>query len=254
MTIIYITLFTLCFILSGLLWLGLIPNTINRLQNFISKNKNHSLSNNTLLYLLSLSFITVFLHLIFLSQAIITSEAVSLLDQNLNNLILTTRHTWLTKLFLFITDFGLWQMAIVAGIGLSAYCWMHRQKIFISAYAITVTGAGLASLFGKQLLQRTRPSFPVYQELNFSFPSGHATMAIAIYGFLLYFYLRQAQHKTHQSLIVIFFTSLIISIGFSRLYLGVHYLTDVIGGYLLGLLWLIIGISIVEQHIAPPKR
>ena len=86
----------------------------------------------------------------------------------------------------------------------------------------------------------------VYDETFFSFPSGHATIAVACYGFIAYFLIRQT--GTWRSRFNLSFAAimLIAAIGFSRLYLGVHFLSDVLGGYLLGLLWLIIGICMTE--------
>jgi len=87
---------------------------------------------------------------------------------------------------------------------------------------------------------------PVYVETSYSFPSGHATIAVAFYGFLIYVVWRNTKSWTYK--INLLFAGLVIiaAIGFSRLYLGVHFLSDVLSGYLLGLLWLIISVSMVE--------
>jgi len=89
-------------------------------------------------------------------------------------------------------------------------------------------------------------------EKSFSFPSGHATIAVALFGFLSYIIIRE--YQSWRVKVNIFFTTLllIILIGFSRIYLGVHYVSDVWEGYLLGALWLIIGISI-SQYLFSKK-
>jgi len=115
---------------------------------------------------------------------------------------------------------------------------------------VTICGGGIFSLFGKVAFHRQRPSgIAVFTETSFSFPSGHATIATALYGFLVYFLWRQTD--SWRTKLNIFFTGsvFILAIGFSRLYLGVHFLSDVLGGYLLGLLWLNIGICMVEWHL-----
>jgi len=97
---------------------------------------------------------------------------------------------------------------------------------------------------GKIVFHRPRPEFPVYVETSFSFPSGHATIAIALYGFLAYILIQEVH--SWKKKVNIFFGAILLAIliGLSRLYLGVHYVSDILGGYLLGFLWLIVGISI----------
>lgn len=86
----------------------------------------------------------------------------------------------------------------------------------------------------------------VYAEHSFSFPSGHATVAVAFYGFVGYLLMRFTQSWNRK--VNIFFTTLliIIAIGFSRVYLGEHYLSDVWSGYLVGAMWLILAVSFSE--------
>ena len=93
----------------------------------------------------------------------------------------------------------------------------------------------------------------MYIEDTFSFPSGHATIAVGFYGFLVYILFRQIKNWKYKINALFFSITLILAIGLSRLYLGVHFLSDVWGGYLLGALWLLIGITISEwlQHRKP---
>jgi undecaprenyl-diphosphatase len=93
----------------------------------------------------------------------------------------------------------------------------------------------------------------VYAENSFSFPSGHATIGVAFYGFVGYVLMRFA--KSWNMKVNIFFATIliIIAIGVSRVYLGVHYISDVWSGYLVGSMWLIIAISFSEwfEHLNP---
>ncbi|MEO0934607.1 MAG: phosphatase PAP2 family protein, partial [Cyanobacteria bacterium J06641_2] len=72
---------------------------------------------------------------------------------------------------------------------------------------------------------------------NYSFPSGHAMVSLVVYGFIGYLLI--ANFRSWSSVILFFTTLLILAIGFSRLYLGVHWPTDIITGYAAGLVWLI---------------
>ncbi|MCL4417351.1 MAG: LssY C-terminal domain-containing protein, partial [Actinobacteria bacterium] len=93
---------------------------------------------------------------------------------------------------------------------------------------------------------RPRPQSAIFFENSFSFPSGHSAIAIAFYGFIAYVLLRTRTGKRKKFAIFILSFLLMFLIGFSRAYLGLHYFSDIIGGYLLGFLWLIIAISIFE--------
>jgi undecaprenyl-diphosphatase len=83
-------------------------------------------------------------------------------------------------------------------------------------------------------------------EHSFSFPSGHATIAVAFYGFLAFLAMRGTKRWEKSVNICFAGIAVVLLIGFSRLYLGVHYLSDVWAGYLVGALWLIAGISMCE--------
>jgi undecaprenyl-diphosphatase len=111
---------------------------------------------------------------------------------------------------------------------------------------IAVTGSEAFAYLGKLVFHRPRPEMAVYAEHSFSFPSGHATIAVAFYGFVGYLLMRFSQSWSRK--VNIFFATIliIIAIGFSRVYLGVHYISDVWSGYLVGAMWLIIAVSFSE--------
>jgi membrane-associated phospholipid phosphatase len=118
---------------------------------------------------------------------------------------------------------------------------------------VAVVGAQLLTWILKALFERPRPSFqdPVATAGWFSFPSGHALSSIALYGAIAYLVVRSL-HPAHARLAVLGGTALLVAaIGFSRLYLGVHYLTDVLAGYSAGLAWLLLAVGLV--YARPPK-
>ena len=87
----------------------------------------------------------------------------------------------------------------------------------------------------------------IYAENTFSFPSAHSMMAMAFFGFIVYILLKRAKKRKYKIIIFCVGLMLILFVGLSRLYLGVHFLSDVLGGYLFGLLWLVAGIVIFER-------
>lgn len=195
--------------------------------------------------LLALAFIFIFLLLISITQDVIAGNTVAA-DTRLINLLPEFRSDSLTKIFTWITWQGKWQLVLGLTATAITILWLKRKQLYIIPLLLTVSGSEICALIGKIAIHRPRPTATFYAEHSFSFPSGHAAIAVAFYGFLIYMFIRQTKYWPTK--LILFFSGLflILFIGFSRLYLGVHYLSDVWGGYLVGALWLIIGISLTE--------
>jgi undecaprenyl-diphosphatase len=112
---------------------------------------------------------------------------------------------------------------------------------------LLVVMGGLFHVQLKQIFQRSRPEFadPFVTELSWGFPSGHAMGALIGYGLLAYLMLLLPRPRA-RVVAVVLLAALILAIGFSRLYLGVHYLSDVLGGFAAGMVWLAAWISLIE--------
>jgi membrane-associated phospholipid phosphatase len=99
----------------------------------------------------------------------------------------------------------------------------------------------------KQLFQRKRPLSPLLKAAKgLSFPSGHAIMAVTFYGLLIYILQHGITIDWLKWFATIFVFILIIAIGFSRIYLRVHYASDVAAGFIIGLLWLLISLAVLK--------
>jgi len=196
------------------------------------------------LTLLVLAFVYVLSLFGGIVEDVITSAPIVTADTSIANLLAVFRSAELTKVFLGITLLGEWQIILVFGTAVIGILWLWRQRLYIMPFLLTVIGSVTFTQLGKIAFHRPRPKVSLYIEHSFSFPSGHATVAVAFYGFLTYMLLYRT--KQWKRKVNIFFAGvlIILLIGFSRLYLGVHYVSDVWGGYLIGTLWLIIGISI----------
>jgi len=120
-----------------------------------------------------------------------------------------------------------------------------RASIVINLVVVT----GMNTLL-KYLFIRNRPTFNVLvNESGYSFPSGHSMISIVFYGYLIYLIYRFISNKKVKWLLISLLSIIIIIIGFSRIYLGVHYASDVIGGFCFGISYLIIYIDIVKKFI-----
>lgn len=154
-----------------------------------------------------------------------------------------------TLSFIGITELGSTVFVLGLGLCVGIFLVFRRQIPYAVGLAVSVFGAGGTALLLKELIRRARPdvTLQAYAETGFSFPSGHATLAAAFYGFLIYLVWRMMPASRRRTAVVAVLTVLIALIAFSRLYLGVHYLTDVIGGLLLGGLFVWIGILVVKR-------
>lgn len=202
--------------------------------------------------LLGVAFLYTLLLLGGIIEDILALDPIVALDTRLANLLFFYRDELLVKGFLWITLLGKAKIVFSVALLFTVLFWIRKRREFIMPFWITLAGSGLFSLLGKVAFHRQRPpGIAVFTEASFSFPSGHATIAAAFYGFIVYCLWRQAQKRNIRLNLLFGGSALILAIGFSRLYLGVHFLSDVLGGYLLGFLWLIIGICMVEWRLFP---
>lgn len=195
---------------------------------------------------LGISFVYIFSLALGIIEDIITSDQIVFVDVRVANLLPVFRNALLIKTFFWITLLGNWQIVVVFAVIASCIFIIWKKKSYVLSLWITLAGSELFVFLGKLAFRRPRPDVAVYTENSFSFPSGHAAIAAAFYGFITYILFRSATLWRSKINILFFGLIIIFAIGFSRLYLGVHFLSDVWGGYLLGLLWLIIGVSIFE--------
>lgn len=177
---------------------------------------------------------------------IIASDIVVAADIRIINLSFIFRDAELIKIFTGITIFGEWQIVASLAIIASVILSLWKKKTYLIPFWISIAGSELFIFFGKLAFHRSRPEIAFYTENTFSFPSGHSTIAVAFYGFLTYIMFRETKKWKHKINTVFCGIILIFAIGLSRLYLGVHFLSDVLGGYLLGAFWLVASIAISE--------
>lgn len=101
----------------------------------------------------------------------------------------------------------------------------------------------------KFIIQRPRPTeFRIVDESGYSFPSGHSMVSVAFYGFLIYIIYKKIKNKYLKWLLIIALSILVILIGLSRIYLGVHYVSDVVAGFLISVSYLIMYTSIIKNY------
>lgn len=198
------------------------------------------------LTLFTIIFFYALLLFLGLAEDIITSDIFSAVDLRIDSLFWAIRSPLFVKIFLWLTVLGKWQVVLAFAAALSLLLWLIRSKRYLLPLWLSLAGNFLFIYFGKIAIHRSRPINSYYFEPSFSFPSSHAAVAMVLFGFFAYFFWQNFKQWKHRLNAVFFALIVIFLVGFSRLYLGVHYASDVLGGYLLGFLWLIVGISLSE--------
>ena len=114
--------------------------------------------------------------------------------------------------------------------------------------AINLGLSALVNFIIKQIIQRPRPvGHRIIDESGYSLPSGHSMVSMAFYGFLIYLIYKNVKNKYLKTVLIVLLTILIISIGVSRIYLGVHYVSDVLAGFLVAIAYLVIFIHAINN-------
>ena len=133
-----------------------------------------------------------------------------------------------TPIAKFITNFGGAIFLITLTIVLLVL--IKNKKIGISIFSNLVIVTILNQLL-KAILQRPRPTeYRIVEETGYSFPSGHSMVSMAFYGYLIYLIYKYVKNKYIKWISIVLLSILVCSIGISRIYLGVHYTSDVLGG------------------------
>jgi possible phosphatase len=152
-----------------------------------------------------------------------------------------------TPIAKFITNFGGAIFLIIATIIL--FVLIKNKKIGFSIISNLVIVTILNQLL-KNILQRPRPNeFRIVEETGYSFPSGHSMASMAFYGYLIYLIYKYVKNKYLKWTLIVLLGILICTIGISRIYLGVHYTSDVLGGFLISISYLVIYISAVNKFL-----
>ncbi len=153
------------------------------------------------------------------------------------------------QIMLFITFLGTHIFLIPANLVLIIYFLFIKKHRWFSIKIPTIAISSLGLMFSlKNLFGRHRPDIPLLREAQgLSFPSGHAFMSVTFYGLLIYIIWKTVKLKWLKWLLVILLVILILLIGFSRIYLRVHYPSDVLAGFTTGFLWLIISLWVLRR-------
>ena len=184
--------------------------------------------------------------LIVLIILIITGD-VSSFDNIVYNFIISFKNDRFTRIMKIITFLSSVKLMVI--LSLLSLIWLlfrKKEPLYILG---TLCVSSLINVVFKNIFKRDRPNIlRLIEETGYSFPSGHAMASMSFYGAIIVLVLNSNLNKKYKWLISIIFSILIFLIGISRIYLGVHYPSDILGGWLIGFILLNILNEIIKRR------
>lgn len=153
----------------------------------------------------------------------------------------------MTAIMKMITTLG---SSIVIVAGLISVAVLIRDKKYFKIFVLATLLSAVINNILKLIIHRPRPSQTMLlaAETTYSFPSGHSMIAMVFYGLIIYYVRKFVKKKWLSNLLTVILSLIILAVGVTRIYLGVHYATDVLAAYILGFAYLVVFIKILEKR------
>lgn len=185
----------------------------------------------------------LFLVLFFITMFLVIFDKVSIFDQAIYNFVISFRSGFFDFYFTTITKLSNTSIIILVVL-LFVIIVRGRHALFLLVSSIDCL---LLTTIFKHLVGRSRPiGLKLIQQGGYSFPSGHTMFSVCVYGYFLYLAITKIKNKILRYVVSFLLLLVILSIGVSRIYVGVHFASDVLAGYLLGTCYLLV-LTLVEE-------
>lgn len=195
-------------------------------------------------------FLFLFICFLLITIFIFTNKIVPFDDWIYEKVISIRNNSW-DSFYQSITVLGNTTTVVVI-VGLLLILLKKQEKYLLGITILSTVGINQLLKF---IFHRARPEhLRLIVEKGYSFPSGHAMISIALYGFIIYCIYKKVSNSWIKSYFIFIFLLLIIGIGLSRIYLGVHYPSDILGGYTLSLIILLFIIEKVPNYFRGDKN
>ena len=190
-------------------------------------------------------FICILFLLFIINTILVLTNKYSVIDNNVYNYIISYRSNFLDSIFKLITSIGNTMNIII--IVFILLIFLSKESIYRLMITIITTVSSNQIL--KNIIRKPRPNIlRLIKEYGYSYPSGHTMISVAVFGVLIYIVNRNIKNKFIKVILIILLLSLILLIGVSRIYLGVHDFSDVVGGYLLTIPILLLTNTVLSNH------
>lgn len=207
---------------------------MGKIKSILKENKR---------WILALFCVIIFLDLL---EDVLNNEIMNF-DLAVYNFIISFKSNSLTNIFKFITFFG--SSIPLISICIISFLFIKNKKIpmYIS---INLIVTAIFNLLLKNIIRRNRPvGYRLVEETGFSFPSGHSMASMAFYGLIIYLIFKYVKNKYARVALCTFLSILIVAIGISRIYLGVHYASDVFAGFMISLSYLTLFTHLIKNDL-----
>ncbi len=193
--------------------------------------------------------IVILLSLLFITLTILVKlDLTTNFDTNIYKLVTCNMNDTLNNIFKFITFFGstLFIIFLVIFFLIIFIIKKDNKKGYLVAFTLVIST--ILNNLVKIIIRRARPTvLALVTETTFSFPSGHMMASVSMYGILLYLVIKSKINKTSKIILSIFLGILPLLVGISRIYLGAHFATDIIGGMLLSTIMLMLLTNYIDK-------
>lgn len=203
-------------------------------------------------YQLTIAFIISLLSLVGFSlmAVLVKKEQLVEFDYTMISFIQGFETPILTDIMRFFTNIGSRNFVVYLSLAVLIFLFLvfkHRSELIL--YIAVIIGSPILNQTLKQVFQRARPDFHRLIEIGgYSFPSGHAMNAFTVYGVITFLLWRHIPTRWGRTLLIVISSFIILTIGISRVYLGVHYPSDIIAGYFASGCWLTISIWFYQRY------
>ena len=193
----------------------------------------------------TISIISTCLAVFFALWLMVEAGDASLIDDPVRNAVVSTRSDWLTPIMKAITYMGNWQTITVICLILLAFrkTWLtYGVPLSIGALFVSLANKGI-----KAIVLRPRPDQAMFliEQDGWSFPSGHAITSMFFFGMAIWLIRRNVTNCRTANILTVLLAIPMVLIGVSRVYLGVHYPTDVLAGWCLGIVVIVVMSAII---------
>jgi undecaprenyl-diphosphatase len=227
----------------------LVQHRSNTLKTFIKARFSTEDASGLFLTLLLLVLIAAACVFGAIAEDVVNRDPLTITDARFSAWLHEHSAPHLTRFMLVVTHLHSTLGVTAMTLAICAYLWIKRLRVWVLKLMLSVFGGMLLNALLKQVFMRTRPRFenPLLVLTSYSFPSGHTMMATVFYGTLCLLIMTRVRGWLPRGLAVASSASLILLVGFSRIYLGVHYLSDVMAAIAEGLAWLAFCLIAVEE-------
>lgn len=182
-----------------------------------------------------------------LAEDVVEGDTITVIDAHLAQWFHLRTHPVFTQVMFFITHWNGIVGSSIMGALLALWFWRRGAHYWLLVAVTAIPGGMLLNVALKHVFQRARPSFddPLLTLTTYSFPSGHTAAATVFYGLLACYLVRRVHGRALRVLVVLGACAMVALVALSRMYLGAHYLSDVLAATLEGCAWLSVCVTAV---------